>query len=179
MGDIAVKIKQVHESAIIPKYQTPGSAGMDLHAVSDTELWVGESKVIPIGICISVPPGYEAQIRPRSGLAANRQVTVLNSPGTIDCFSEDSVISTLDGRKLVHDLKINHVILSFNEKTHEIQKDIITAIVDIGIKDVIMFTLEDETVLSVTPGTLIYTNNGLKAAKDLTFNDQILIDHDI
>ena len=84
MGDIAVKIKQMHGNAIIPKYQTSGSAGMDLHAVEDMEVWVGEAKVVPTGIGISVPPGYEAQIRPRSGLAANRQVTVLNSPGTID-----------------------------------------------------------------------------------------------
>ena len=84
MGDIAVKIKQMHGNAIIPKYQTPGSAGMDLHAVEDMEVWVGEAKVVPTGIGISVPPGHEAQIRPRSGLAANRQVTVLNSPGTID-----------------------------------------------------------------------------------------------
>lgn len=81
---LSVKIKQIHENAIIPKYQTTGSAGMDLHAVEDVELWVGESKVIPTGIAISVPEGHEAQIRPRSGLAANRQITVLNSPGTID-----------------------------------------------------------------------------------------------
>ncbi len=82
--NLSVKIKQLHENAIIPKYQTTGSAGMDLHSVEDMELWVGETKAIPTGIAISVPDGHEAQIRPRSGLAVNRQVTVLNSPGTID-----------------------------------------------------------------------------------------------
>lgn len=82
--NLSVKIKQLHENAIIPKYQTTGSAGMDLHAVENVEVWVGETKAIPTGIAISVPDGHEAQIRPRSGLAVNRQVTVLNSPGTID-----------------------------------------------------------------------------------------------
>lgn len=82
--NLSVKIKQLHENAIIPKYQTTGSAGMDLHSVEDMELWVGETKAIPTGIAISVPDGHEAQIRPRSGLAVNRQITVLNSPGTID-----------------------------------------------------------------------------------------------
>lgn len=82
--NLSVKIKQLHENATIPKYQTTGSAGMDLHSVEDMELWVGETKAIPTGIAISVPDGHEAQIRPRSGLAVNRQVTVLNSPGTID-----------------------------------------------------------------------------------------------
>lgn len=82
--NLSVKIKQLHENAIIPKYQTTGSAGMDLHSVEDMELWVGETKAIPTGIAISIPDDHEAQIRPRSGLAVNRQVTVLNSPGTID-----------------------------------------------------------------------------------------------
>lgn len=57
---------------------------MDLHSAENMEVWVGETKAIPTGIAISVPDGHEAQIRPRSGLAANRQITVLNSPGTID-----------------------------------------------------------------------------------------------
>ena len=81
---ITVKIQQLHAKAIIPRYQTAGSAGMDLHAVSDSEVWVGETEVVPIGIGISIPPGYEAQIRPRSGLAASKSISVINSPGTID-----------------------------------------------------------------------------------------------
>jgi len=81
---ITVKIQQLHAKAIIPRYQTAGSAGMDLHAVADSEVWVGETEVVPIGIGISIPPGYEAQIRPRSGLAASKSISVINSPGTID-----------------------------------------------------------------------------------------------
>ncbi len=70
----------------IPKYMTPGSAGMDLYAnvVEDTVLRVGERKLISAGIMIDIPLGYEAQIRPRSGLAYKNGVTVLNAPGTID-----------------------------------------------------------------------------------------------
>ena len=71
----------------LPKYQTQDSAGMDLHAAIDNELVLppnGGRAIIPTGIRIAIPSGYEMQIRPRSGLAANHGVTVINSPGTID-----------------------------------------------------------------------------------------------
>ena len=74
------------EDLELPKYQTEGSAGADLRAnVSETILLLpGELKAIPTGIRISIPNGFEAQIRPRSGLAANYGITTLNSPGTVD-----------------------------------------------------------------------------------------------
>lgn len=81
---ITVKIKQLHPNAIQPKYQTPGSAGVDLHACEDCEVWTGSETIVSTGIGLKIPPGYEGQIRPRSGLAAKHMVTVLNSPGTID-----------------------------------------------------------------------------------------------
>jgi len=70
----------------LPKYQTPGSAGLDLRAniIDPITLAPGDFLVIPVGIHIALPLGYEAQIRPRSGLAAKHGITVLNSPGTID-----------------------------------------------------------------------------------------------
>ena len=72
----------------LPAYQTQASAGMDLQAaVADdgpVTLPPGGSAMIPSGIAIALPPGLEAQVRPRSGLAARHGVTVLNSPGTID-----------------------------------------------------------------------------------------------
>jgi dUTP pyrophosphatase len=71
----------------LPGYQTPQSAGMDLRAWlpnGNVELQPGERKLIPTGIQIALPDGYEAQIRPRSGLALKKGVTVLNAPGTID-----------------------------------------------------------------------------------------------
>lgn len=70
----------------LPAYATEGSAGMDLIAAieKDIELLSGKRAVVPTGLSIELPNGLEAQVRPRSGLAANHGVTVLNSPGTID-----------------------------------------------------------------------------------------------
>jgi len=70
----------------LPKRQTPGSAGMDLHANVHEPVCIkkGTSALIPTGIKIALPIGYEAQVRPRSGLAFNFGITVLNAPGTVD-----------------------------------------------------------------------------------------------
>ncbi len=70
----------------LPQYMTPGSAGMDLMAAVETSvvLQPGEFRLIPTGIAIALPNGFEAQVRPRSGLALKHGVTVLNAPGTID-----------------------------------------------------------------------------------------------
>lgn len=83
MLDIKVINKSEYE---LPKYETEQSAGVDLRANIDEEiiLYPMERKLIPTGIFIELPKGYEAQIRPRSGLAAKHGITVLNSPGTID-----------------------------------------------------------------------------------------------
>ena len=76
------------EGLPLPAYETPGSAGMDLRAaVGEHEpviLKPGSRAMAPTGLCIALPPGYEAQVRPRSGLAAKAGVTCLNTPGTID-----------------------------------------------------------------------------------------------
>ena len=70
----------------LPAYATSGAAGLDLVAAVDTpvEIMPGKRALIPTGLMIAVPPGFEAQVRPRSGLALNNGLTVLNSPGTID-----------------------------------------------------------------------------------------------
>ncbi|MFN3691142.1 MAG: dUTP diphosphatase, partial [Fimbriimonadales bacterium] len=70
----------------LPRYQTDGSAGVDLYAaVSEpVTLLPGERARIPTGIRIALPPGYEAQVRPRSGLAFRHGITMVNAPGTID-----------------------------------------------------------------------------------------------
>jgi dUTP pyrophosphatase len=82
-----LNIKIINKSEYeAPKYETEQSAGVDLRANIDKEiiLYPMERKLIPTGIFIELPKGYEAQIRPRSGLAAKYGITVLNSPGTID-----------------------------------------------------------------------------------------------
>lgn len=70
----------------LPQYATPLSAGMDLRANIDAPITLRplERHLIPTGLFIALPPGYEAQVRPRSGLALKKGITVLNSPGTID-----------------------------------------------------------------------------------------------
>lgn len=70
----------------LPHYQTPQSAGMDIHAFLENPIALapGDRTLIPTGLFIELPEGYEAQIRPRSGLALKHGITVLNSPGTID-----------------------------------------------------------------------------------------------
>jgi dUTP pyrophosphatase len=82
---IRLKIKRLHPDAILPGYAHPGDAGLDLYAAVAAVIEPGESKLIGTGIAIELPPNAEAQVRPRSGLALKHAVTVLNSPGTIDC----------------------------------------------------------------------------------------------
>ncbi len=68
----------------LPAYETEGAAGMDLRAAENAVLKPGERCLMPTGFAIALPPGFEAQVRPRSGLAVKHGVTVLNAPGTID-----------------------------------------------------------------------------------------------
>lgn len=81
---IRVGIKKVHEHAQIPQYQTAGAAGADLHACEPACIIPGATMVVNTGVVFDIPEGYEIQVRPRSGLAAKRGITVLNAPGTID-----------------------------------------------------------------------------------------------
>ncbi|MDP2208008.1 MAG: dUTP diphosphatase [Bacteroidota bacterium] len=80
------KVELNGEKVTLPNYATPGSAGMDLCAAlnSDVILKPNDSYLIPTGFKIELPEGYEAQVRPRSGLAIKHNIIVLNSPGTID-----------------------------------------------------------------------------------------------
>ena len=81
-----LNIRKIHPEAIIPSYATPGSAGLDLHARIPFEIYLqpGVRATIPTGIAVELPEGFEAQVRPRSGIAHKHGVTVLNAPGTID-----------------------------------------------------------------------------------------------
>ena len=85
MDSVSVPIV-VGSGGLIPEYKTEGSAGADLHACIADTLWLQpmERKAVPTGLRIELPPGYEAQVRPRSGLALEKGITCLNSPGTID-----------------------------------------------------------------------------------------------
>ena len=88
MEDMKVEIAHIagSEDMSLPKYMTEHASGMDLSAAvkEDMVLKPGEIKLVPTGIQIGIPPGYEGQVRPRSGLALKYGISIVNSPGTID-----------------------------------------------------------------------------------------------
>ena len=86
MHQVQVKFKRLSASATIPSYQSKHAAGMDLHAAIEESITieVGAISMIPLGFAIALPDHYEAQVRPRSGIASKFGVTLPNSPGTID-----------------------------------------------------------------------------------------------
>jgi dUTP pyrophosphatase len=103
-GTITIDVRQLPhgEGLALPAYQTAHAAGLDLLAAVPDEaprvLAPGRHAMVPTGLTIALPPGYEAQVRPRSGLAAKHGVTVLNAPGTVDA----------DYRGEINVLLINH-----------------------------------------------------------------------
>ena len=83
---IEILIKRLSKEVSLPKYETEGSSGLDLAACIDKDIEIkpGKSEIIPTGLAIAIPENFEIQIIPRSGLAAKNQISVLNTPGTID-----------------------------------------------------------------------------------------------
>lgn len=81
---MTVFFQKTDPAAVLPAYAHPGDAGMDLRACERAELPPGGRRLVRTGLAVELPPGTEAQLRPRSGLAAKHGVTVLNAPGTID-----------------------------------------------------------------------------------------------
>ena len=81
-----ILIKRLSDKVVLPKYETEGSSGLDLaaHINENVEIKPGSTAIIPTGLAVSIPKNFEIQIRPRSGLAAKNQISVLNTPGTID-----------------------------------------------------------------------------------------------
>ena len=81
-----ILIKRLSKDVALPKYETEGSSGLDLAANTDKQIKIlpGKIEIIPTGLAVAIPKKFEIQIRPRSGLAAKSQISVLNTPGTID-----------------------------------------------------------------------------------------------
>lgn len=134
-----VKIQRLPHAAglPLPAYATPGAAGMDLACAlpADAPLLLapGERAAIPTGFAIALPEGYEAQVRPRSGLAKNHGVTVLNAPGTVDC----------DYRGEIAVLLVNH-----GRETLEISRGM--RIAQLVVAPVVQIMLEEIGELSET-----------------------------
>ena len=97
---VKIQVKTVRPGILLPEYKTVQSAGMDLRAWPEkpTMLYPGEHRLFATGVCIALPPGFEAQVRPRSGLAVKNGITVLNTPGTIDADYRGEIHVDLENR---------------------------------------------------------------------------------
>ena len=132
MRNLEVKILENGFGLPLPKYETEGAAGLDLFAATkeDTKIIIPPRKaeMIPTGIAISVPSGYEAQIRPRSGLAAKNGITVLNSPGTIDSDYRGEILVMLINHsnkdfEILRGMRIAQMVISKIEQFNLIPVD--------------------------------------------------------
>ena len=119
MTNVAIKMLDNASNLPLPHYATAQSAGMDLSAAIDESITIksGEVKIIPTGIAIALSAGTEAQIRPRSGLAAKHGITVLNSPGTIDADYRGEIKAILinhgaEDFTVTHGMRIAQMIIA-------------------------------------------------------------------
>jgi dUTP pyrophosphatase len=125
-----IKIKNLSKHPL-PKYQTVLSAGMDLHAnlVNPIAIQPGQREIISTGLFLELPEGFEAQIRPRSGLAFKHGITVLNSPGTIDADYRGEIKVLLinhgqaafeinDGERIAQMVIAEYASIQWEETTH-------------------------------------------------------------
>ena len=124
-----ILIKRLSNEIPLPKYATSGSSGLDLSANTDIDIKIkpGDISTISTGLSVSIPEGFELQIRPRSGLAAKQKISVLNTPGTIDA----------DYRGEIKVILINHGEKDFIvEKGLRIAQMVLCPIVKAEIKEV-------------------------------------------
>ena len=130
-----ILIKRLSKNIPLPKYETNGSSGMDLSANIEKEIEIapGKTSIIPTGLAVAIPKNFEIQIRPRSGLAAKNQISVLNTPGTIDA----------DYRG---ELKV--ILINLGENTFKVEKGL--RIAQMILCPVVKATLKEVDVLEET-----------------------------
>ena len=136
MNELALRIKRLSDLADLPQYQSDHAAGLDLHAAVHAPVTIapGEIRMIPCGFALAVPVGFEAQVRPRSGLASKHGISMPNAPGTIDADYRGEVKVPL----------INHGKLPFVvEPNMRIAQMVIAPVVRCDIEEVDVL---DETV---------------------------------
>ena len=151
MKNLQLKILENGYGLPIPKYESEGAAGLDLlAAISESKniiILPGKAEMVPTGIAIALPKGFEAQIRPRSGLAAKNGITILNSPGTIDS----------DYRGEISAMLINHSKVNF-----EIERGM--RIAQMVIAPVVQFNLiKAETLDETKRGASGFGSTGISA----------------
>ena len=144
-----LKIKKLNDDAIIPHIAHPGDAGMDLFACEEATLEPGASGLVKTGIAIELETNTEAQVRPRSGLALKHQITLLNSPGTID-----------EGyRGEIGVIMINHGKTTFHiEKNMKIAQMVIKPILTVEVEEV-------EELSDTSRGAGGFGSTGMKSRK--------------
>ena len=143
-----ILIKKLSKDVTLPKYETEGSSGLDLAANIDNQIEIlpGKSAIIPTGLAVAIPKSFEIQIRPRSGLAAKSQISILNTPGTIDA----------DYRG---ELKV--ILINLSNKTFIVKKGL--RIAQMVLCPVIKATLKEVKVLESTErGSGGFGSTGIK-----------------
>ena len=143
-----ILIKRLSKNISLPKYETDGSSGKDLAANVENEIEIepGKSLIIPTGLAVSIPKNFEIQIRPRSGLAAKNQISVLNTPGTIDA----------DYRG-----EIKVILVNLSDKIFKIEKGL--RIAQMVLCPVVKATLKEVDTLEITErGTSGFGSTGTK-----------------
>ena len=88
---LVIPVVRLNQFAVLPSYAHENDAGMDICSSEDVIILPGETKLVPTGLCAAIPAGYEAQIRPRSGISLNTMLRIPNSPGTIDAGYRDQI----------------------------------------------------------------------------------------
>ncbi|MDQ3064983.1 MAG: dUTP diphosphatase [bacterium] len=119
---VRVEFVKLRPGAVVPVYQTDQAAAVDLHACLDEQITLqpGEVHIIPTGLSIALPNGYEGQVRSRSGLAAKHAVVVLNSPGTLDSdYRGELGVILINHGKLPYDVLPNDRVAQFVVAPHE------------------------------------------------------------
>ena len=154
MKNLQLKILENGYGLPIPKYESEGAAGLDLLAAIEENKSIiilpGRAEIVPTGIAIALPSGFEAQIRPRSGLAAKNGITILNSPGTIDS----------DYRGEISAMLINHSKVNFKiERGMRIAQMVIAPVVQFNL---IKTEILDETKRGVGG----FGSTGIRAEDD-------------
>ena len=143
-----ILIKRLSKNVTLPKYETEGSSGLDLAANIDNLIKIqpGKSETIPTGLAVAIPKNFEIQIRPRSGLAAKSQISVLNTPGTIDA----------DYRG-----EIKVILINLSDKVFVVEKGL--RIAQMVLSPVVKATLKEVTELENTKrGSGGFGSTGIK-----------------
>ena len=113
---VEVFIELCRQDAVLPKYANPGDAGMDVYAAEDVIILPGETVIVPTGLKLAIPIGYEIQVRPRSGISVKTPLRLPNSPGTIDAGYRDELGIIMNNTSCQCQIDDAEAIYSINEK---------------------------------------------------------------